>query len=164
MPAHSTLTGADLHEPKGADAASTDTVYVADGAGSGTWEKVTSDSIDTTSVKNVNKFYIYTNYDNLNTTNALLIPTPFNCTLTKVTGVLSAALGTANVTVNVYKKGGLSIGSFVFLFSGSAKGDTYTLNAASNNTFVSGDYIEISHTGAGTGSPDAGFLLEFTLT
>lgn len=34
---HSALTGAELHEPKGADAASAGEVYVADGAGSGVW-------------------------------------------------------------------------------------------------------------------------------
>ena len=34
---HSALTSGELHEPKGADAASEGMVYVADGAGSGTW-------------------------------------------------------------------------------------------------------------------------------
>jgi hypothetical protein len=34
---HSALTGADVHEPKGVDAASIGTLYVADGAGSGSW-------------------------------------------------------------------------------------------------------------------------------
>lgn len=34
---HATLTGADLHEPKGIASASSNTVYVANGAGSGTW-------------------------------------------------------------------------------------------------------------------------------
>lgn len=37
MPEHNTLTGADLHEPKGVAAATIDQVYIADGAGSGTW-------------------------------------------------------------------------------------------------------------------------------
>jgi hypothetical protein len=40
MPAHSTLTGADLHEPKGAAAASSGAVYIADGAGSGVFGPV----------------------------------------------------------------------------------------------------------------------------
>lgn len=34
---HSSLTGAELHEPKGADSASSGEVYVSDGAGSGAW-------------------------------------------------------------------------------------------------------------------------------
>lgn len=38
--AHSTLTGSELHEPKGADAAALGTVYVANGAGSGSWSSI----------------------------------------------------------------------------------------------------------------------------
>lgn len=34
---HSSLTGAELHEPKGVASATTDQVYVADGGGSGAW-------------------------------------------------------------------------------------------------------------------------------
>ncbi len=34
---HSTLTGTDLHEPKGASSANSGDVYIANGAGSGTW-------------------------------------------------------------------------------------------------------------------------------
>ena len=37
---HASLTGSQLHEPKGADAAANGTVYVANGAGSGTWQSV----------------------------------------------------------------------------------------------------------------------------
>lgn len=35
---HSTLTAANSHEPKGADTATVDKVYVSDGAGSGAWK------------------------------------------------------------------------------------------------------------------------------
>jgi hypothetical protein len=38
--AHSSLTGADLHEAKGTAAAASNTVFVADGAGSGAYAKV----------------------------------------------------------------------------------------------------------------------------
>lgn len=37
MALHKDLTGADLHEPKGVASASSGQVYVADGAGSGSW-------------------------------------------------------------------------------------------------------------------------------
>lgn len=37
MAAHSDLTGANLHEPKGVATATVDKVYVSDGAGSGAW-------------------------------------------------------------------------------------------------------------------------------
>jgi len=39
---HRDLTGADLHEPKGVASAAADSVYAADGAGSGAWTDVSS--------------------------------------------------------------------------------------------------------------------------
>lgn len=42
--AHSTLTGSELHEPKGANTAGLGTVYVADGAGSGSWSSIGTSS------------------------------------------------------------------------------------------------------------------------
>jgi hypothetical protein len=44
---HSALTGSDLHEPKGVAAASANRVYVADGAGSGSWTTVSNDVLAT---------------------------------------------------------------------------------------------------------------------
>lgn len=37
---HASLTGADLHEPKGVATAAADTAYLANGSGGGTWKKV----------------------------------------------------------------------------------------------------------------------------
>lgn len=37
---HASLTGSELHEPKGADTAPLGTVYVANGAGSGSWSSI----------------------------------------------------------------------------------------------------------------------------
>jgi tail collar domain len=37
---HASLTGSNLHEPKGADTATLGTVYISDGAGSGSWASV----------------------------------------------------------------------------------------------------------------------------
>lgn len=41
MPTHSSLTGSDLHEPKGAAAANAGDIYIADGVGSGSWKPIT---------------------------------------------------------------------------------------------------------------------------
>ena len=38
---HKDLTGNELHEPKGAENASANTVYIADGSGSGSWSFIT---------------------------------------------------------------------------------------------------------------------------
>jgi hypothetical protein len=53
MPDHNTLTGADLHEPKGASGASVDEVYVSDGAGSGTWKKPEADTVTIADAGNI---------------------------------------------------------------------------------------------------------------
>lgn len=45
---HAALTGASLHEPKGVAAAAANTVYVADGVGSGTWQKITASQLSGT--------------------------------------------------------------------------------------------------------------------
>lgn len=50
--AHSSLTGSDLHEPKGVASASANTLYVANGAGSGTWTQVPAAAL----ASNVNSF------------------------------------------------------------------------------------------------------------
>ncbi len=42
MATHASLTGSNLHEPKGAASASANTVYVANGAGSGAWTSFTT--------------------------------------------------------------------------------------------------------------------------
>lgn len=41
---HSTLTGSELHEPKGIETAALGTVYVANGSGSGTWNSIGTSS------------------------------------------------------------------------------------------------------------------------
>lgn len=40
--AHSLLTGADLHEPKGIESATANQVYISNGSGSGTWQNTAS--------------------------------------------------------------------------------------------------------------------------
>lgn len=42
--AHASLTGAELHEPKGVATAALGTVYVANGAGSGSWNSISTSS------------------------------------------------------------------------------------------------------------------------
>ena len=48
MPELNTLTGSQLHEPKGADTATSGHVYVADGAGSGSFQAYVDQDLNTT--------------------------------------------------------------------------------------------------------------------
>lgn len=49
---HKNIPDSQLHEPKGAASASIGQVYVADGAGSGTWEKLSEASLERTNATN----------------------------------------------------------------------------------------------------------------
>lgn len=45
---HSQLTGASIHEPKGITGAATNTIYVANGTGSGSWAKLNANNLSGT--------------------------------------------------------------------------------------------------------------------
>lgn len=164
MAAHSSLTGTDLHEPKGVAAASVNTVYVADGSGSGTWQKVTASALDSTTIFNTNKDYITVTLLDVSTASSVLVPISRACTLTKVTSVIGGAITVANSIITITKKGGFTTGTLTIAFTGSAKGDIDSLIPVSNNTYVADDWIEIATDGGSTTTATITFLLEFTLT
>jgi len=164
MPTHASLTGADLHEPKGAAAASANTVYTANGSGSGTWQKVKDSSIDTSTIFNINHDFITVSLADVSAPSAILIPISRSCTLSKVTSVIGGAITVADSTITVLKKGGLTTGTLTISYTGSAEGDIDTLTPVSNNTYVAGDWIKISTDGASSTTATITFLLEFTLT
>jgi hypothetical protein len=163
MTAHSALTGTDLHEPKGIASASVNTGYFADGAGSGTWQKVTASNIDTTSIKNINQRYYTLTIPDICTADRILFPVPESSSLTSVRGVISAAITVANCGLTLTKNGGTTLGTGTVLFTGSAKGDTYVMTPSANS-LVANDYIEIVTDGAGTGPASATFILLFSVT
>jgi hypothetical protein len=134
MPAHSALTGADLHEPKGADTAAVGEVYVADGLGSGAW---------------VNPPYAVSALINdVSTAATVYVPIPFAGTVVKVVTVLAGSLTTANATVTVKNAAGSSMGTLTITQSGSAAGDIDVLNPVSNNTVTNDSRISIETDGA----------------
>lgn len=164
MVAHADLTGSNIHEPKGADSASADEVFVADGAGSGTFEKITTDSIDTTSVLNVNKFTLSVVLDDISTSSTIYVPVTRDCTLDKVTSALQGAIGTADATITIANYVGTTSATMVVAYSGSAAGDIDTVSPASNNTFTGDTFLRISTDGASSNTVKLILTLEFTLT
>jgi hypothetical protein len=134
MPAHSTLTGADLHEPKGVAAAAVGEVYVADGVGSGAW---------------VNPPYAVTALINdISTAASVYVPIPFAGTVVKVVTVLAGSLTTANATITVRNASDVSMGTITVTQSGSAAGDIDVLNPVSNNTVTNDSRIRIDTDGS----------------
>jgi hypothetical protein len=165
MPEHRDLTGASLHETKGADTASADTVHVADGAGGTDWVKLTADHIDTASIFNTNKYQLVCELADVSTADFVLVPIVKASTLTKVTTILHTAITGADAGLTVTNSNGpTSIGTITVTQSGSAEGDIDTLTPASNNTFIAGSYVKIATDGASSTASKLTIVLELTQT
>ena len=145
---HSSLTGADLHEPKGVETANSEDVYVADGSGSGSWKGQTL-------LLNKKITDISGSFDRY-------IPLPVACRVVHITTALSAAISGSDLVLTVKNAAGSSMGTITVTQSGSAAGDVDTLTPSSNNTFAVNTAIEIE----GNGGPsshvdlDVAILLE----
>jgi len=131
---HSTLTGADLHEPKGAASAAAGRVYVADGAASGAW----------TALQDIYSGFI----NDVSTAETIYIPIQNAGTVAKVVTVLEGAITTADATLTVKNSAGTSMGTITVAESGSAAGDVDTLSPVSNNTVAANTAITIETDGA----------------
>ena len=146
---HNTMTGADLHEPKGVGAASVNTAYIADGAGSGTWQKITADEIDTSSINNFNKVILNVHFDDLSAVGSHFIVSPLAGDIEKIYCVLDSAIATADTTISC-EIGGVAVtnGNIVIAFSGSAAGDVDVATPTGNKTVTAGQAIEFISDGA----------------
>lgn len=133
---HSTLTGSDLHEPKGVATATANQLYVSNGSGSGVW---TSIEVPLTTI-----------IRDVSTAETVYVPTPYAGTITKVITVLEGAIGTADATITVKNAAGSSMGTITVATAGSAAGDIDTLVPSSNNTVAADSFISIETDGAST--------------
>jgi len=158
---HSALTGADLHESKGAAAASINTVAVADGAGSTVWQKI-SDSMMTSQ-----KGYITVDVPVIGTAKSIYIPFGMAVTINKITSVIDGAIAGGNNIVVAYNAAGASMGSITITQAGSAAGDVDTVSPGASNTISAGSFMRIAvdTTAADTSTTtNAIFMIEYTRT
>ena len=145
---HSSLTGADLHEPKGVETANSEDIYVADGSGSGAWKGQTL-------LLDLKLTDISGSFDRY-------VPIPVACKVVQITTALSAAISGSDLVLTVKNAAGSSMGTITVTQSGSAAGDIDTLTPTSNNTFEVNTALEIE----GDGGPsshvdlDVAILLE----
>jgi len=138
MAEHSTLTGSNLHEPKGIASAAVDTVYVADGAGSGAFVER----------RRLGESKITLTLTDVSTAETIYLPIPYAGTIVKVVTVLENAITTADATITVKNTAGLSMGTLTITQAGSAAGDVDTLEPASNNTVADNSYVTVETDGA----------------
>jgi hypothetical protein len=153
MAEHSTLTGSSLHEPKGAASATSGQVYVADGAGSGTWTQLKG------------YYVLHHQIEDISTAGDHYIPVPKAGTITNITTVLDDALSGSDLVIDVYDSAAASMGSITITQSGSASGDVDSLAPASNNTVTANDFIKLTVDGGPTTHVETGVavLVEYDI-
>ena len=156
MVAHATLTGSELHECKGADAAAANTVRVSNGSGSGTWQKITSSSIDATSIKNVNvQTFAFLMTDPTLPSGTIYLPLEQNKTISSVYLIVNNTVAgtlTATIKKNSSTIGTISIASTTAGTTGSASPAT-SLTTSDTFSIVFG----------GTSTSSFSVLVTFTL-
>ena len=149
------MTTTALHEPKDAHSASIHTVYVSNGAGSGSWEKVDADSINTASINNSNLITLEYTIDDLSTAGSHYLVIPLAGDIQKIYSVIDQAIATAN-TILTPKIATVAVtsGAITIAFSGSAAGDVDSSTPSGANTVTAGQALEIACNG-GTNTSNA---------
>lgn len=181
MPEHNVITDPEIHEPKGASTAGVDTVYVADGAGSGTWEKVTADSLDagistdlqadieaaildgTLSILEA-ETYVFCIIPDISTGSTLFVPIPEDSTLIQAVCVLEGAITGADATITFRNETNDELGTEVIAFTSSAAGDTYVFTPGAFETFTGPTYMKIITDGGSTDAQRLFITLHFYVT
>jgi len=162
MPVHNTLTGSELHEPKGIDSAgTTDAGKVltpsSTNAGQGELRNLTESEITGKTA------YIVTHFNNINTTTDIFIPTNVAGTIDSIRSVIDAAFTGADTTLTCKINGtNITGGALVITQVGSAAGDVDSASPTANKTLAVGDYIQVTSDTAATSGVNA--TLMFTIT
>jgi hypothetical protein len=179
MALHSALTGSELHEPKGADAAVANKVYVSDGAGSGSWGNLPAASIDSTGtpsstavlqangtyvdIDNANTYYIQATIDDISTASSRFIPCPAAGNITGIISVLQGAITVADGTFRL-RIGGVDVtdSTVTIAQSGSAAGDVDTATPTAANTVTANSAIEVQCLGSSTTAAEVEVMIIVT--
>lgn len=173
---HELITDPKIHEPKGASTASANTVYVANGSGSGSWSALTTSSLPMGDIEtDINSKiadgtidlpihgFIYCEFTDVSTADSIIIPIIRSCTIVGARFTLAAAINTADSIVQVKAASGSAMGSDVTIAqSGSAKGTSFSFTANSNNVLTGPTWMEITTDGASSGVAKLGVLIEYT--
>lgn len=142
MSLHKDLTGAELHEPKGADEAAADTVYVADGEGSGEWAPL-YDGILT-----LNKHWLHGDIPDIGIANAkTFIYVPYTAKLFEIAAIIDAPLTTANAVLSIYINSVLFADTLTLTQAGSFAGQLKRAAISTSPSIPAGSVIEIRSDG-----------------
>lgn len=178
---HSVLSGADLHEPKGVSSAAVKEVYVATGAGSGTWEQMSAAKV---SIADAGSHFTGTDVEaalqelgpevhyltmelaDISTASFVLFPIPADCVVNEVQTILAGAIATSDATITITRGGdAATLGTITVANSGSAEGDQDENTSLSNNTLTKSThpYIKVATDGASTNAVSLYIQIKLTI-
>jgi len=148
---HSAIPDAQLHEPKGAASAVSGKVYVANGAGSGTWSwQPQVVTLDIANLDTVADYYLVF---------------PYASTINKIHTVIDSAVGTADKIVTPSIAGvAVTSGAVTIAFTGSAAGDIDSSTPSAANAVASGAALKLAATGGSSGAARCHVSITYTRT
>lgn len=143
MAEHRDLTGADLHEVKGAATAAANTLLQANGSGVATFVDVLS------TLKARNRITLFTQFTDISTASSEWVASPMAGKVIGIYVTLHGAITTANSTVTA-EIGGVALTglSITITQAGSAAGSTFSGTPSGNNTIAAGQALRIISDGA----------------
>ena len=143
MAEHKNLTGADLHEVKGAATAAANTLLQANGAGTATFVDVLS------TLKARNRITLFTQFTDISTASSEWVASPMAGKVIAIYVTLHNGITGTNSTVTAEINGvALSGLSITITQAGSTAGSTFSGVPSGNNTIAAGQALEIISDGA----------------
>jgi hypothetical protein len=154
---HRSLTGDSLHEPKGIESASSGSVYVANGAGTGSW-------VDRFSgLFTANQLSVTGSIPDISTAgSSFFAAVPTKSQLTKVTVVLSGTIAGTNAVVTIRKNGVAQTPTITINTTGSGGGVSTVTTVSPPISLVEGDVLEFRSDGASDNSVVASVVAKLT--
>ena len=134
---HVDITDPELHEPKGVAAANAGEVYVANGAGSGSWD--------------YDVVYVTVSIPDVSTASSNWIVSPVTGDITNIYSVVDTAITVADATLS-FELAGTAVtgGDITIAFTGAAAGDVDSSTPSALNSVTAGDAIEVITDGGST--------------
>lgn len=151
---HNTMTGSQLHEPKGVAAAASGTCYVANGSGSGAWTNLHATQ---------RAFDVY--LPDIGTAGSFYWVAPFNGNITSIYSVINSACATTDTLLTFFIGGVQITNSTVTIpFTASAAGNVASSTPSANFAITAGAALKITTDGGTSNTPTAMLTIILTLT
>lgn len=167
---HKLITGADLHEPKGAAAAASGTVYIANGSGSGAWDNVTAAQLDFSALTNGHYVTVTAGAPTgiaLNNANQIVlncfmsdaanaedayVVVPIDGTISNIWSTVYNACDADTVITTSIAGVAITNGAITINAAGAQAGDVDSATPTANNTPTAGQTIRFLSDGGATGA------------